>query len=60
MARDIKWDRRKRSSVTKTARSGKNKYTASREQGGTSYSASGGSRAAAYSRLRRGMGENGG
>jgi len=60
MARNIKWDRRRRTNVTQTARSGNNKFTASREQGGTSYSASGRTKAQAYSRLRRGMGENGG
>lgn len=59
-SRDVKWDSRRRSVVTRTARSGNNKFTAAREQGGTSFSASGRTRAQAYSRLRRGMGENGG
>ena len=60
MARNIKWDSRRRTSVARTARSGNNKFTAAREQGGTSFSASGRTKAQAYSRLRRGMGENGG
>ncbi len=60
MARDVKWDSRRRSVVSRTAHSGNNKFTAAREQGGTSFSASGRTRAQAYSRLRRGMGENGG
>lgn len=60
MARDIKVDPRRRTTVVRTARSGKNKFTAAREQGGTSYSASGATKAQALSRLRRGMGLNGG
>ena len=60
MARDVKWDSRRRTTVARTARSGYNKFTAAREQGGTSFSASGRTKAQAYSRLRRGMGENGG
>ena len=58
--RKLNWDSRRRSTVAQTARSGNNKFTAAREQGGTSFSASGRTRAQAYSRLRRGMGENGG
>jgi len=53
-------DSRRRTTVTRTARSGNNQFTAAREQGGTSFSASGRTRAQAYSRLRRGMGVNGG
>ena len=60
MARDITWDSRRRTTVSQTARSGNSKFTAAREQGGTNFSASGRTRAQAYSRLRRGMGENGG
>ena len=60
MAKDIRWDSRRRTIVTRTARSGNNKFTAAREQGGNSFSASGRTKAQAYSRLRRGMGLNGG
>ncbi len=60
MASNVKWDPRRRTTVARTARSGNNKFTAAREQGGTSFSASGRTKAQAYSRLRRGMGENGG
>ena len=60
MAKDIKVDPQRRTTVARTARSGKNKFTAAREQGGTSYSASGATKAQAMSRLRRGMGQNGG
>ena len=60
MARDIKWDSRRSSIVTQTARSGKNKFTAAREQGGNSYSATGRTRGEAYRNLRKGMGQSGG
>ena len=61
MAREPKWSSRGKSGgYARTARSGKNKYTYSRQQGRTSYSASGATKRQAYGRLRRGLGENGG
>ena len=61
MATAPKWSNRGRSGgYERTARSGKNKYTYSRQQGGTSYSASGATKAQAYRRLRSGLGMSGG
>lgn len=49
-----------RTATHRTARSGRNKYTAATNRGGTSFSASGATKRQAYSRLKRGLGQNGG
>ncbi len=60
MASNVKWDPRRRTTVARTERSGNNKFTAAREQGGTSFSATGRTRGEAYRNLRKGMGQSGG
>ena len=49
-----------KSSYYRNKRSGPNKFGYARQQGRTSYSATGATKRQAYGRLRRGLGENGG